>query len=350
MKKKIQIAIGFALGIFLLWALFRNTDWYAVGQALRGANWWWLLLSVTLVFVTFLTRVQRWSYIVRTAKPVSFRAMFSATQIGFLANFSLPGRVGEVIRAVVLARLAGLTFSRSFAFVALDRVTDLFGLMAVLLASISFFNPSGPIVLQELNDPIPPGVIRWGAASTAAVLVGIIASFVVLYTNKALALRILHATVGKVSTRLGDRLGGMLAQFADGMHIFRSAADMTRAIGWSLATWGIGTLCYFCVLQAFSIDAPWYTAIVVMAFLAVAISIPSTPGFVGPFHIAIVVALVVVAPETDRDVAKAAALIAHLTNIVPVWITGGACLYTEHLGLLELRRAGEQAEEEPAYS
>lgn len=350
MKKKIQILLGFAIAAFLIWALFRNTDWHAVGQALRGANWWWLLLAHALVFVTFITRVRRWSYIVRTAKPVSFRAMFSATQIGFLANFSLPGRVGEVIRAVVLARLTGLAFSRCFAFVALDRVTDLFGLITVMLISIFFFRPEAPVVIEEFDVAIPPDAIQWGALSTALFMGGIIAAFVLLYLNKGLALRIVDATAGRVSARLCEKLQGMLAQFADGMHVFKSAGDMGRAIGWSLITWTIGTFCYYCVLQAFAIDAPWYTSVVVMACLAVAISIPSTPGFVGPFQIAIVGALMVVAPGTDMDVAKAAAIMAHLVNVIPVWIAGAICLYVEDLGLLELRRQGERAEEEPALT
>lgn len=344
MKKKIQMLLGLGIGAFLLWILFRNTDWHAVGLALKQANWWWLGLSFGVVFITFLTRIVRWGYIVRTAQPVSFRAMYSATQIGFLGNFSLPGRVGEVIRAVVLSRLTGMTFSRCFAFVALDRVTDLFGLIAVMLIAASAFHPTAPIVLEELANPIEPDAIRLAALSTGAVMVAIIAAFVILYCSKTFAVRVVAATVGRISSGLSQRLEGMVAQFADGMHVFKSVGDMSRAIGWSLVTWALGTFCYYCVLEAFAIEAPWYTAFIVMAFLAVAISVPSTPGFVGPFHIAIVGAVVVVAPETDRDVAKAAALLAHLINTLPVWITGGICLYTEKLGLLELRRQGEQAE------
>ena len=342
MKKILQLSIGMAFGGFLFWLLFRNTDWAAVGTALSEASPGWLLLSTLLVMVTFVTRIFRWGYIVRTAGPVSFRAMFSATQIGFLGNFTLPGRVGEVIRAAVLARLTGLAFSRCFAFVALDRVTDLFGLLAVMIITVIFFNPTEPIVLPELTAPIQPDMIRMGAMVTGAVMLGIIACFVILYLNKALALSMVDATVGRVSHTLGVRLRGMIEQFADGMHVFKSAGDMSRAIGWSLVTWGLGTACYDCTLRAFSIDVPWYTAFVIMAFLAVAISLPSTPGFVGPFHVGIVAAVLVVAPETDRDVLKAATLIAHLLQLLPVLVVGCICLYVENLGLMELRRATER--------
>jgi uncharacterized protein (TIRG00374 family) len=342
MKKFFQLSIGMAFGGFLFWLLFRNTDWAAVGTALGEANHGWLLLSTLLVVVTFVTRIFRWGYIVRTAGPVSFRAMFSATQIGFLGNFTLPGRVGEVIRAAVLSRLTGLAFSRCFAFVALDRVTDLFGLFTVMIITLVFFNPTEPIVLPELPWPIDPDTIRMGAMGTGAVMLGIIACFVVLYLNKNFALRIVDATIGRASQALGVRMHGMLEQFADGMHVFKSAGDMSRAIAWSLVTWGLGTACYDCTLRAFNIDVPWYTAFVIMAFLAVFISLPSTPGFVGPFHLGIVAAVLVVAPGTDLDVVKAAALIAHLLQLLPVLVVGCACLYMENLGLMELRRATDR--------
>ena len=45
----------------------------------------------------------------------------------------------------------------------------------------------------------------------------------------------------------------MLEQFADGMHVFKSLVDMSCSIAWSLVTWGAGTVCYFCILRAFSI-------------------------------------------------------------------------------------------------
>lgn len=349
MKKIVQLVVGIALGIFLFWWLFRDTDWTAVGHALRSASPGWLLFSTFLVFVTFVTRIYRWGYIVRTAGPVSFRVMFSATQIGFLGNFTLPGRVGEVIRAVVLSRLTGLAFSRCFAFVALDRVTDLFGLLAVMLVTVVYVHPTAPIVIPDVSQPIPPDAIRVGAMGTGVAMLGIITAFVILYLNKRFALKLVDMTVGRISATLASRLGGMLEQFADGMHVFKSAADMSRAIFWSLVTWGAGTVCYYCILRAFGIVAPWYASFVIMACLAVAISLPSTPGFLGVFHAGIALAVLIVAPETNIDVLKAAVIIAHLLQLFPVLLVGVVCLYMENLGLLELRHAGEVAEE-PAAS
>lgn len=343
MKKIIQLVVGIGIGVVLFWVMFRHTDWAAVGTALTHAKIGWLLLATLLVFVTFVTRIWRWGYIVRTAGPVSFRIMFSATQIGFLANFTLPGRVGEVIRAAVLSRLTGFAFSRCFAFVALDRLTDLFGLISVMLVTVVFFHPNAPIVVPGLTEPIQPSLIRVGAISTGVAMFGIIAAFVVLYLNKCLALKLVDGTAGRISKALSEKLCGMLEQFADGMHVFKSLVDMSCSIAWSLVTWGAGTACYFCILRAFSIEAPWYTSFVIMSLLAVLISIPSTPGFFGPFEYGIMAAVVAVAPETNRDVLATAVIIAHVLQLLPVLLVGCLCLYMENLGLMELRRESEVA-------
>jgi uncharacterized protein (TIRG00374 family) len=348
MKKYIQFSVGLAIGVALLWWVFRGTDWPNVLQALKEAHWEWVGLSVVFVVISFFTRVQRWSYIVRTAKHVSFRHLFSATQIGFLANFTLPGRVGEVIRALTLARLAQLPFSRCFAFVALDRLTDLFGLIAVMLVSVLTFRPTQDIVLPEniYAHPIPANIVPVVAGSTALALLGIVAAFVLLYVNQRLVERIARAIVGVVSPRLADKVTGLLRQFAEGLHIFRDIADMAKSIAWSLVTWGLFALGHYAMFEAFSLDYPWYAPFVLLSFLSVVIALPGAPGFIGQFHIAIAASLTILIPTIDKDTLAALVNLAYFANLLPVILVGVYCLNREQFKLLELQRESEQAEEE----
>lgn len=345
MKKTIQLAIGLAVGGLLLWLVFRGTDWAKVWAALGEARWGWLALAVAAIVASFYTRVQRWSYIVRTAGPVSFRHMFSATQIGFFANFTLPGRAGEVIRALVLCRLAGLPFSRCFAFVTLDRVTDLFGVIAVMLIAALMFRPGDAIVLPPslYAEPIPGNIVPVVAATTIAAVAGVIAALVLLYLNQRLALRMAGALCGLVSARLAEKAVAMLGHFADGLHVFRSAGDMAKSIGWSLITWFMFALSHYFTFEAFGLTYPWYAPYVVLAFLAVAIALPGAPGFIGQFHIAMVASLTVMIPAIDQDQLAALAILSHLLNLAPVAISGLWCLYREQFGLLELQRESESA-------
>jgi len=353
MKKKIQIGVGLLLGLAILWWLFRDTDWAAVGAAMAAAHKGWLLASLLAVIVTFFTRVQRWGYIVRTAKPVPFRSLFSATQIGFMANFVLPGRAGELIRGLVLTRLEKIPFTKSVAFVALDRVTDLFGLIFVMAVALFAMDMSRPVVLpaslgfpEDTAELLTPTRLRQAAALFLVLVTAIITVLVLLYTNQRLLLRISDRILGVISQKVAVYVHGMLQHFAEGLHVFRSVGDMSKAIFFSLLTWLVATFSFYAAIVAFGVEGPWYTAFAVVAMLSVAISIPGAPGFVGQFQLGIILGLFFTIENVDVNAAKAIGIMSHLINLGACVGVGLWCLYRENLALVELQEASESAEDQ----
>ena len=350
-SRNIQFSVGLILGLVFIWVLFRGTRWNEVFEAIYQARIGWLAIALLLMCLTFIIRVKRWQYIVQTAGPVQFRVMFSATQIGFLGNFLLPARIGEVIRALVLARLQQWPFSKCFAFVALDRVTDLFGLLAVLGISLFVFRPTGDILLPPdvYAHPIPSDLLRSGALLLGlAILVGV-GILVILYLNQHWVTKFVTSTVGRVSKGIAERINCILLQFADGMHIFRAPHDIIKALLYSLLTWLVAVLFLDAVLRAFSLDYPWYAPLIMQALIALFISMPGAPGFIGQYHMAIVAGLILSSPDTNLEVARAAAIMAHLLNLLPISAIGFWCLYMEQFKLMELKRAGEELEEHSEY-
>ncbi len=354
MKKWLQIVLGLVLAVALVWWIFRDTNWGELLKALRSMRVSWLLVAVIAVFASFVTRVLRWGYIVRTAKPVPFWNLFSATQIGFLANFTLPARAGEVIRALVLSRSSSLPVPKCLAFVALDRVTDVFGLITVLFVSALTFHPENsaelaagvlPVWAMKLLDPT---LIDQAMRTAALLLVGLVGVFIVIYVKQELVLRISDALFGKISFALAARARELFQHFADGLHVFRSKRDMAKALAFSLLTWGLFAVTYHALLMAFDLPVPWYASFLLLSLVAVVISIPGTPGFVGQFHAAVFAGIFLTAPGTNPDVARAVAIVAHLFNLVPVVLVGLYCLYHDHMGLLELRRESTQIKEQTA--
>jgi uncharacterized membrane protein YbhN (UPF0104 family) len=352
LKKKIQIIAGLLLGAFLVWFLFRETDWAKVYELVLASDWRWLVAAFAAVMVSFGTRSQRWAYIVRAAKPVPFRTLFNATQIGFLGNYTLPARAGELIRALVLSRRERIPFTKCVAFVALDRVTDLFGLLAVMVVTIVAFRPEHAVVLppgMELPDwarpLLEPDKLRVAAEVTGGVIALIVGALVVLYLNQPLALRVCGGIVGLVSKRLAARANEMLSHFAEGLHVFRSARDIALALLWSSFTWGLALVCFEAVFAAFHLDAPWYASSMVLAVMSVAISLPGAPGFIGQYHVGIMLPLFIMLPGLSLETASAVAILAHLINLAGVVIAGVYSLHSEHIGLLELQHESEEAAE-----
>lgn len=348
MKRFAHTLAGLAIGLGLMWWLFRGTDWGEVGRAIRNANPFWLVMTQVLTLATFYTRILRWRYVVRTAKPVRFRHMFSATQIGFLANFTLPGRVGELVRALLLSRLGRLPVSKCIAMVALDRVNDLIGLLAVILVTVLAYTPTGDVVIpaRTLGWEIhfAATTIQTGEILSAVALGLIILILVLLYVTQSFVLRLSDACLGLVSKRLAEWGHHFLEQFAEGLHIFRSAGDMAKSISFSLLTWTLFMLILVSMLAAFDIHYPWYLPFVMQTMLAVAISIPGAPGFVGQFHAPLVITLMMLLPGMDDAKAKAFAIVAHLGAVLPVLVVGIICLMMEQVNLVELTHETAQAE------
>ncbi len=242
MKKYVQVAISVSLGLFLIWLLFRHTDWKAVYATIRGVRVWWLVLAQVFAWSSYFARAQRWSYVVRAAHPATFRSLFSATQIGFLVNFTVPFRVGEVVRGYVLARLTKLPFAQCVSMVGLDRVSDLFALLVVLFIAVASFpsDKSVAIAAGVFNNADPfvvtSTLLRPAATSLTVFLCVVSLVLVVLYMNQTFVLCLIDICAGMISKRLGGRLQRLFLNFAAGMHVFRSAAELAKSACFSLLT------------------------------------------------------------------------------------------------------------------
>ena len=354
-RRQAQLVAGLAVSAALLWWLFKDTNWAEVGRVVRNANLLWLAAAVGLVLVSFVVRIFRWRALVAVDPAPSFMKLFNATQIGFFANFVLPARLGEVIRAVVLSRGTGIPVSKSLAFVAVDRITDLVGLAGTLVFTVVFFHPTEAIYLpQEMrglyDGPISAVLIRRAClGAAAAIVVGLMGAFA-LAASRGLAERVFRRTVGPFSPALAGRLTALAGHFTSGMTVVRSPWRMARASGISLVLWAVFALTNWCAFMALRLEVPWYAPFVTLSLLAVFISLPGPPGFIGPYHVAIAGSLLLVNPAMNVDEARAMAIMAHLLNLLPVVLVGVWCLSAENVSLAQVKETGEslaEAEEDP---
>lgn len=341
MRRRLKVAFAMTLSLGLVWLLFRSTDWREVGASLSRIRWGWFALAQLPIWAVFFLRVWRWRYIVG---PVGFRPLYSATAIGFLGNTLLPARLGELIRPLVLGRLTGLPFTRALAMNALDRTTDLVGLLALLLTAVFAMPDLGTVSIPAAtfgtSEPIrfQASLLERGALAVAAMLAAVLVATLVLYRARgratALARRVPPA-------RLGAWLADRLTEAIAGMEVLGSWPDLLRAVALSLALWGTFVVGWAIALEAFGLDWPWYAPLVIHALTQISIGVPGAPGFVGQFHVPVVLALVMLSPGCSPDNARAVAILAHLCNVVPLLLFG------YHALLLEGLRLGELTELDP---
>lgn len=330
-KQILRFLLSTGVSLFLLWFVFRNTDFRALGQAIRQCHIGWFSLCLLTILGSFFTRVLRWKFIVNYSESVSFRHLFTSTQIGFLANFILPGRIGEAVRAGALTKFTGIPFSRTLTYVALDRMTDLVGLIGILIFAIIGFRPTQDIQLPpEIMDiKIPAKLMTRTMYTTLIIIAGIICSLILFYRYSPTA----TAFFARLEPLFGKKPIQFVTRFTNNIHeaisVIQSGKSILGALFFSSLTWASFWVSHLFLFKAFALSYPWYTPPVCITCVSLLISIPGAPGFIGQFHAGVLSGLFLTIPNIDLNIAYAIAILSHGANFISVILVGLLCIYIE---------------------
>lgn len=136
--KSLKITLPLLLGIYLIWYFFNNMDEKAKNYfffAIKNANYSWIVVSIILSFLAFLSRAYRWKYML---EPLGYKTSlwnrYHSLMIGYIINLTIP-RAGEASRSAMLFRSEGVPFSKSFGTIIAERAVDF--VMLLILSAIT---------------------------------------------------------------------------------------------------------------------------------------------------------------------------------------------------------------------
>jgi uncharacterized protein (TIRG00374 family) len=319
--RNLRIAIGVAVSLLLLFLAVRNVDWEEAARALRGANYLYVgpmfVISVWVLYI----RAQRWRLFLRPMGVPPMPTLVAATNIGFMANMVLPLRVGEVIRPVLVSRREKLPVSGLLASILLERIFDMFTILLL-------FGVAAMLV------PVSPQVRQWGVMlTTLAVAVG--GTVILIRWQERLALAVVRRVSDLLPTKLGEGVYSFIGGFVKALEILDSPSAFLLALAWSLYLWLIIASIYMLGLIAFDIPAPLLVgSLVVTAVVAIAVSVPSAPGYIGSFQIGCVLSLAIFAVAESQAVAYS--IVLHVTQSVGVILAGVYSLWRQGMSFGDL--------------
>lgn len=272
-----------------------------------------LILAVVVVTADFLVRAARWRLLLRTPEgaPVSWGAVWHATAMGFMANNTLPLRLGEVLRAYAVSRLGRVPLSAAFSSIAVERALDLLTLVALL--GVALFRaglPADTIILGYRLDVV---ALR---AGVLCALIFVAALFVVLFPR--VAERITRAVIP--FPRLAERVVRLIAGLTLGLAVLRSPGRLALAVLGSLVVWLVNALSFYIAFAAFGIHVDFAGALLVQSLLAFGVAAPSSPGYFGIFEIVVAAALALFGVPKDLSVAYG--ITYHITTFIPITLLG----------------------------
>lgn len=308
MKKYVQLGIGCAVSIVSVYLLARQIPLDAVRANLARATVLPLLLLVATVFGGLLTRSLRWQVYFRPDRRVPLSPLFATLSISYMASAILPFRAGELVRAVLLGERAQVSVTRVIATIVLEKLFD-FLAIAVML------------VLLLATTPLP--LLAWAAATTIStvILVGFgVAVGIAVWREPVLALA--RAIQERLPVRLERRLplASLVQQFATGLDSLRVGRLWWPMLGWTAAAWGLSIVSVWAAGRSLSVPL----TLAQMAFMLVVTStgqaVPSSPGYIGVYDAAAVLALTALGVEPAA--ALAVAVVTHVVSWASMLLIG----------------------------
>ncbi len=323
------IVVGIAVsGISLIYALW-GVDYAKLATVFSEANYLTLLPFLACQTIFVLSNATRWLLILRPLGRYSVREAMPSMMIGLAGNNLFPARLGELVRSVVFARQFGVPASGVLVTVGLERIFDVLAILLYYLIAVAF---SGPFP-AEINAGVLWATVVTGAVSLAIVLfLHMPMPFIALWDRLA---RGLPASMRAFGHRL-------LRNTATALASLKSWRSLAGLVAQSMLRHGAGLGMIWLSLVAFNDQPSIPKVITLLAAAAVAVTVPSAPGFVGALQAAFVFALLPFG--VSKEVALAASVYFVVAQWVPVTAVGMGYLVAAGLRLRELRAAADRLE------
>ncbi len=253
----------------------------SIARAVVAATPIWVLTAFALMCASMLIRAEAWHAILRAALPgtrVRRRDTARATMIGVLMSATLPARLGEPSRALILARRVG-------------RVRDRLPVVLGTLVSQTLLNILALTVLGGMMFATV-GIFRGGEDALVFATIAPVVVIALLLAAPALLRRGKPSRYARVQQALAAARSAMV-QVRRGLAVFRQP----RLGGWAaltqLSAWAVQLLACWVLLVALGLDdrAGIGAAAAVLFAVNVTAALPATPSNLGVFQAACVAVL-----------------------------------------------------------
>lgn len=304
-----------ALGLFISCACLGFIVWHIdldelVGS-ISGFQWGWLLFGLLSLSFGYLMRIVRWSCLLRAAGANITISKCAAPFLGSIAlNNIFPMRLGDVVRALVFPSAIGIGRITATGSLIMERLVDLMTLLTCLAIGLALTTKA------HLPDLMVGTVVFLAISGTAILMLFFVFS-------------------GRLSRRFGywadkveyfkhkQRLN-VLKDMLQGFNAMSRLRVLIMLFVLSMLVWAGEAGLYWAILWGFGLDVGAGGALVVMAIATLATLAPSSPGYVGPFHLAAFSAVIMLGGGADQ--AASFAVLAHLGVWLPTTIAGSLAI------------------------
>lgn len=310
----IRQSLGIAISIGCLVVVFHNVNAHDLMSALEHFDWRYLLIGVASLAFGYSMRIVRWAVMLRAGGGKVSNRSCAAPFLGSIAlNNVLPLRAGDVIRALVFPAALGLSRVTATASLLLERLVDLLTLLICLGLGMTLDRAAVmPAWLHEV--------------ATMLSIAGSITLLLVIFASPVVA-RLLRSLSGRMVSGRFARLAsgvGVAGDLAERVHEMSRPGTLLVLFLLSLLVWSGELGLYVCLLGGMGLGFGASAGLILMSMATLATLVPSSPGYVGPFHLAAAAAVDMLGGTHAQ--AASLSILAHLSVWLPTTLAGVAAM------------------------
>ncbi len=273
--RKAGVAVAGALGLLLTALAARRIGVDRVATSIIDSDLKWVLIACALMVGAMFARAASWVAIARAALPgrhVRRRDVTSATMIGVLMSATLPARLGEPARAMVLSRRVG-------------RMRETFPVLIGTLISQTALN----VVALVLLGGIIVSTTDLFQASTQKLFLVSTAPLLILLAVLAAPSLFRVSGEGRIARAI-KAVRSAIKQARKGLSVFREPRRGTYATVAQLLAWFLQLLSCWALFAALGLDHQVAIGAAAACLFAVNVTavVPATPSNIGIFQLAII--------------------------------------------------------------
>jgi uncharacterized protein (TIRG00374 family) len=275
-KKWLALLFGVVVSIAAGALFFRGVSLDELALALGRLRGRWLAIAVVALGADYAVRSWRWTVMLREYSPTLRVAQVAPAFMASIAlNNVLPFRAGDAARALIFPARLGIGRSFAAATLVLERLLDL--IFVLLLLATGLFLAGDRLEQGSLHK-----AAGFGALLASA---GAVAVFTTIFTADRLQqwLEVFSSS----RTGLPARLARTGSQFFGSVNKLQSRRMWTRLLPLSALCWTLEAAIFWAVLTGLGLIDVGADAAVLGSLGTLATLLPSTPGYVGTFHLAV---------------------------------------------------------------
>ena len=330
MTKQIKQILILAAGVVLVYWFVSRLDLTTVGEHLRHAKLWPLLLAAVLINLTIFVRSFRWREFLSPIAEVKLGNLIAATAVGFGGLFVV-GRAAEIIRPTVLSLREKLQPSATFATILIERIFDT--VTVVTLFSICLLTADLPQAQVAIWQKVG-GTQTLGLIFLIGVCIGLIV-LVMLRLKSQLILSWLGSRLVRFPKKLSQLILNFVRHLAEGLSILLDLKKLLITVFYTFIVWGLIASATWLTLYAFDLRFSLMQIIFILGFGLVGSIVPTPGGSAGAFHAAAAKALEFLGVEAN--LAASVAIVYHLIAFGPPFMLGLYYLIRHDISFNQLR-------------